>query len=389
MQHWLKKAVLIGILSGVGSPGLAHADTIKIGLITALTGPGSSIGIPYEQGAKAGQTMIPDVQGNKLELIVLDDATDPSSAARNARKLTQDNKVDILIGSSNVPATFAALPVAREAATALIGISPASTTGENAAWYVTTAQSAKLMISAVVGQMKRDGVKTVGYIGFSDAWGDLVYDNLVKEADSEGIKVVSNERYARSDSSVNGQILKIIAKRPDAVMTGGAGTPGALPYLALKDRNFKGKLYGAHSLINPDFIRVAGSSAEGLVAPTGPVIVAEQLPPDHPVKQMSGKFHDIFQKTNGKPSTDAYSAYAFDAWLIAAEAAKKVIADGKTKPGTPAFREALRDAIMSGTQVAGTHGVYTFKHGDSFGSDERGRVLVRLEKGKWKYIPEK
>lgn len=389
MKKWLRQAVLAGIVSSIGAVSIAQAETIKVGLITALTGPGSSIGIPYEQGAKAGQALIPDIDGNKLELLVLDDATDPSSAARNARKLTQDNKVDILIGSSNVPATLAALPVAREAATPLIGISPASTTGENAQWYVTTAQSAQLMISAVVGQMKRDGIKSVGYIGFSDAWGDLVYDNLVKEAEAAGIKVVSNERYARSDSSVNGQILKIIAKKPDAVMTGGAGTPGALPYLALKDRNYKGKLYGAHSLINPDFIRVAGSSAEGLVAPTGPVIVADQLPDDHPVKEMSGKFHDIFQKTNGKPSTDAYSAYAFDAWLIAAEAARKVIAEGKAKPGTPEFRAALRDAIMSGTEIKGTHGIYAFKKGESFGSDERGRVLVRLEKGKWIYIPEK
>ncbi len=389
MKNWFNKTLLAGSLAATIWAPAAVADTIRVGLITALTGPGSSIGLPYEQGAKAAQAMTPDVDGNKLELLVLDDATDPTTAARNARKLIQDNKVDVLIGASNVPATLAIEPIARENKTPLIGISPAGAKGEDAQWYVTTAQSAKLMIAAVVGQMKRDNIKTVAYIGFSDAWGDLVYDTLLGETKAAGIKVVTNERFARSDSSVNGQVLKMLAKKPDAVMTGGAGTPGALPYLALKSRNFKGKLYGAHSLINPDFIRVAGSSAEGLVAPTGPVIVASQLPDDHPVKAMSGKFHEIFEKTNGKPSTDAYSAYAFDAWLIAADAAKAALAAGKGKPGTPEFRQAMRDALFSGKEISGTHGVYKFAAGQPFGSDERGRVLVRLEKGQWKYLPEK
>ena len=181
------------------------------------------------------------------------------------------------------------------------------------------------MVDAVVERMKQDGVKTVGYIGFSDAWGDLVYDALMKAAPGAGIKVVSNERYARADPSVTGQVLKIVAMRPDAVMTGGSGTPGALPFLALAERGFKGGVYGQHGLINPDFVRVGGAAGAGRDVPTGPVIVAEQLPDDYPTKKIALDFRAAFQKVNGAPTTDAFSAYSFDGWLVFADAAARAL----------------------------------------------------------------
>jgi branched-chain amino acid transport system substrate-binding protein len=234
--------------------------------------------------------------------------------------------------------------------------------------------------------MKRNGVKTVGYIGFSDAWGDLVYNALVKASELAGIKVIANERYARSDQSVTGQVLKIVAARPDAVMTGGSGTPGALPYLALAERGFKGGVYGQHGLINADFVRVGGASTNGSFMPTGPVIVAEQLPPEYPTKKIALDFRSVFQKTNGAPTTDAFSAYSFDGYLVFADAAARALAT-KAQPGTPQFRAALRDAIFSTKEVVGTHGVYNFKPGNLYGVDERARVIVKLDNGQWKLAP--
>jgi branched-chain amino acid transport system substrate-binding protein len=236
------------------------------------------------------------------------------------------------------------------------------------------------MIDAVVDRMKKDGVKTVGYIGFSDAWGDLVYNALIKAAPEAGIKVLGNERYARADSSVTGQVLKLVAMRPDAVMTGGAGTPGALPFLALTERGFKGGMYGQHGLINPDFVRVVGVSGQGALMPTGPVIVAEQLAADHPTKAISMAFRSVFQKVHNAPTSDAFSAYSFDGWLVFLDAAARA----KGEPGTPEFRVALRDAIGSTKELVGTHGVYNFKPGNLYGVDERARVIVRLDKGQWK-----
>ena len=369
-----------------GSSAAALAADLKVGFITSLSGPVSSLGLPYAKGIQAAVVYKPEVAGHKVQMIQLDDASDPSTAARNARKLIDEDKVDVIIGTAGSPGALAIAAVARETKTPLISIANANLPGEEGAWMVTLPQPAPLMIGAVVERMKRSGVKTVGYIGFSDAWGDLVYDSLTKAAEAGGIKVLTNERYARADTSVTGQVLKIVAARPDAVITGTSGTPGALPYLALAERGYKGLIYGTHALINPDFVRVGGNAVDGLLAPTGPVIVAEQLPTDNPVRKVALDFRAAYQKAHGSVPVDAFSAYSFDAWLLFADAAARAMA-AKAAPGTPQFRVALRDAIVSTKELAGTHGVYNFKPGDRYGSDERSRVIVKLDKGQWKLVP--
>jgi branched-chain amino acid transport system substrate-binding protein len=368
--------------SAAAIAGGAWAADLKVGLSVSLSGPNSSLGIPYAKGMQAALAYKPEINGRKIQLIVLDDNSDPSTAARNARKLIEEDKVDLLMGSSGVPASVAMAQVGKEAKTPMIGLSPLALDPADNPWVVTVAQPTQLMVDAVVDRMKQNGVKTVGYIGFSDAWGDLVYAALTKAAEPAGIKVVSNERYARADASVTGQVLKIVALRPDAVMTGGAGTPGALPFLALAERGFKGGLYGQHGLINPDFIRVAGPAGSGALMPTGPVIVAEQLPADYPTRKIALDFRSVFQKVNNAPTTDAFSAYSFDSWLVFADAAARAMA--KAEPGTPEFRVALRDAIVSTKEVVGTHGVYNFKPGNLYGVDNRARVIVKLDNGQWK-----
>jgi branched-chain amino acid transport system substrate-binding protein len=383
MKRLVRSALGAAIAFAVA--GAALAADLKVGLSVSLSGPNSSLGVPYAKGMQAAVAYKPEINGKKVQLIVLDDGSDPTTAGRNARKLIEEEKVDVIMGTSGVPAAIAMAQVARETKTPMIGLTPISLQGADLEWTVTVAQPTDLMVSAVVDRMKKDGVKTVGYIGFSDAWGDLVYNALMKAAEPAGIKVVTNERYARSDASVTGQVLKIVAARPDAVMTGGAGTPGALPYLALSERGFKGPVYGQHGLINADFVRVSGKAANGTQMPTGPIIVAEQLPNNYPTKKVALDFRDVFQKVNNAPTTDAYSAYSFDGYMVFADAAARAMP--KAEPGTPQFRVALRDAIMSAKEVVGTHGVYNFKQGQLYGVDERARVIVKLENGQWKLVP--
>ena len=375
-------------LAAAASAGLAagaFAADLKVGLSVSLSGPNASLGVPYAKGMKAAIAYQPEINGRKVQLIVLDDGSDPTAAGRNARKLAEEDKVDVLMGTSGVPAAIAMAQVARDAKVPMIGLTPIVLDPAENTWFHTVAQPTQLMVDAVVQRMKRNKVKTVGYIGFSDAWGDLVYDALMKAAPAAGIKVLGNERYARADSSVTGQVLKLLAMRPDAVMTGGAGTPGALPFLELAERGFKGGVYGQHGLINSAFVRVVGAAGEGALMPTGPIIVAEQLPDEHPTKKIGLEFRSVYQKVNNEPSTDAFSAYSFDGYRVFADAAER--AAGKGEPGSPEFRLALRDAIASTKDVVGTHGVYTFKPGNLYGVDERARVIVKLEGGKWKLAP--
>ncbi len=363
----------------------AKAADINVGFITAMTGPGASIGIPYAKGVAAGVAYKDEVDGIKLNLIQLDDATDPSTATRNARKLIEQDKVDVLIGSGSTPSSIAITSVCHELKVPCITISPVNMPGEPGSWMISIPQPPYLMVSVVVDYMKKVGVKSVGYIGYSDGWGDLVYGGLEKAAGPDGVKILTNERFARTDTSVTAQALHIMAAAPDAVMTGGSGTPGALPFIALRERGYTKEIYGTPAIINPDFIRVGGPSVEGVIASCGPIVVADQLPDSYPTKKVSLEYQGIYQKTNNEPARGVFGPYAFDAWLVLLDSTKRALATG-AKPGTPEFRTALRDALVSAKDVVGTHGIYNFHPGGSFGVDERALVLVKLVDGKWKLM---
>lgn len=384
MKHSIVAAV---VAASMGIATAAQAE-ITVGFITSQSGPGSSIGVLYDRGMKAAVEYASSVGAEKIKLIQLDDGSDPSSATRNARKLVEENKVDLLIGTSTAASTSAMVPIANELKVPMIAISPISVAANDAGdrWAIVMPQPPTLMVKVVVDRMKRDGVKQFAYIGFSDAWGDLVYNGAQKPAEADGLKILTNERYARTDTSVTGQVLKMMAAKPDAVLLGGAATQGALPPLALAERGYKGPLYGTPALLNTDFIRVGGKSVEGVQVSAGPVIVAEQLPDSHFSKKISMDFRAAYQKANGQPTSDGFSAYSFDAWLVFLDAAKRAMATG-AKPGTPEFRVALKNAIFSTKDLVGTHAIYNYKPSDSYGVDERALVMVRLVNGQWKFEP--
>jgi len=384
----MKNSIVAAVVAASLGMATAAQAEITVGFITSQSGPGSSIGVLYDRGMKAAIEYASSIGAEKIKLIQLDDGSDPSAATRNARKLVEESKVDLLIGTATAASTSAMVPIANELKVPMIAISPISVAANDAGdrWAIVMPQPPSLMVKVVVDRMKRDGVKQFAYIGFSDAWGDLVYNGAQKPAEADGLKILTNERYARTDTSVTGQVLKMMATKPDAVLLGGAATQGALPPLALAERGYKGPLYGTPALLNADFIRVGGKSVEGVQVSGGPVIVAEQLPDTHFSKKISMDFRAAYQKANGVPTSDGFSAYSFDAWLVFLDAAKRAMATG-AKPGTPEFRVALKNAIFNTKELVGTHAIYNYRPNDSYGVDERSLVLVRLVNGQWKYEP--
>ena len=354
---------------------------VKVGIIVGATGPGASLGIPY----KNTFSILPKMFGGEsVQFIIMDDGTDPTNAVKHARKLISEDKVDLIIGSTSVPAATSITDISAELKTPQIALSPVGPAAAKNPWVFTIPQPASIMMGAVADHMKANNVKNVAYIGFSDAWGDLVLNGLKTHADSAGIKIVGEERYGRNDTSVTGQILKILSTNPDAVVVGGSGTPGALPHVTLSERGYKGKVYHNHGVINKDFLRVGGKNIEGGFAPTGPVMVAEQLPDTNPTKKAALEFTKAYEGAFGAGSRNAFAAYSYDAYLLAnsavAEAAKKA------KSGTPEFRQALRDALERTKNVNGTHAVYNMTSTDHAGVDLRARVLVVVENGDWKLV---
>src|SRR5439155_11020162 len=255
----MKKTLSIGAALLLGGVAPARAE-ILVGFVTGLSGPVSSIGVPNAKGLAAGQAYIGEVDGEKVRVIQLDDGSDPTASARNARKIVDQEKVDVLIGTSGAPQTLAMATAAIEMKIPMIAVSPIAPVppGDAGPWVVQTPQPTPLLVQGIVDHMKAKGLKTVAFIGFSDAFGDLMYNSLGQSAKTADIKVIANERYSRSDSSVTAQVLRALAARPDAIMLGGTGTPGALPVIALSERGYKGPLYGNHGRISADFLLLSG-----------------------------------------------------------------------------------------------------------------------------------
>lgn len=381
-RRWAVSIAAAGAMATAGALATgAAAEDITVGLTMGATGPGASLGVHYKN---AFQLMPKTLGGAPVKFVILEDKTDPAEAAKNARKLIGEDKVDAIMGSVSVPSTTQVAQIANETKTPMIALSPVALPPDKLEWVFVTPQPVALMMGAVVDDMKQKGVKRVGYIGFSDSWGDLVLKALKQHAEPAGIAVVTDERYARADTSVTGQVIKVLAADPDAVVVGGSGTGGALPHIGLVERGYKKPIYHNHGTVNREFIKVGGKAVEGAVAPTGPLIVPEDLPADNPVKPVAGAFTKRYEETFGEGSRNAFAGYSYDGYLLLDAAAAQALKTAK--PGTPEFREALRDALEASKNVVGTHGVYNMTPADHGGLDERARVLVRVDNGVWRLI---
>ena len=229
-------------------------------------------------------------------------------------------------------------------------------------------------------------VKSVGFIGFNDAYGDGWLNVITAALKERNIQLVASERYSRTDTSVTGPILKLMAAKPDAVLVAGSGTPAALPQKTLKERGYAGKIYQTHGAANGDFLRVGGKDVEGTILPAGPVLVAAQLPDSNPVKKAGLAYVTKYEGQYGPGSSSTFGAHANDALVLIEKALP--IAMKTAKPGTPEFRAALRDALEGLKDVVYSQGVVTMGKDDHVGQDKRARVMVTVENGAWKLLPD-
>ena len=364
---------------------LALAD-INVGVTVSATGPAASLGIPEKNTI---ELMPQSIGGQKINYIVLDDASDTTAAVSNTRKLISEHKVDIILGSTITPNSLAMIDVVAEAQTPMISMAASARIVEpqdaKKRWVFKTPQNDIMMSMAIANHMAKSGVKTVAFIGFSDAYGEGWFQEFSKSAALKNIQITVNERYARSDTSVTGQVLKTVAAKPDAVLIAGSGTPAALPQKALKERGYAGKLYQTHGVANADFLRVGGKDVEGTFLPVGPMLVVDQLPMGHPVKAAGTNYVKAYEAKYGAGSVSTFGGHAWDAGLLMSAAVPAALKSAA--PGTPAFRAALRDALEQVKDVAGAHGIFSMSASDHLGLDDRAYVMVKIENGTWKYQP--
>ena len=368
------------LAAALAFPGAALAQ-IKVGVTVAATGSAAALGVPARNTFT--ELWPKEIAGQKLTVILLDDASDPGQATTNARRLVTEENVDVLIGSSITPSSMAVAGVALENGVPHFTQSPVGLPPGRDKWTFMMPQKVSLMATAVFEHMKANKATTIGYIGFSDSWGDLWVKEFKAIGEGMGLKMVAEERYARADTSVAGQALKLVAAKPDVVLVGASGTGAALPQIALRERGFKGTIYHTHGAVTKDFIRIAGKSAEDVVLPSGPLVVADLLP-DSPQKKVALEHLKAYEAKFGAGTITQFSGHAFDVQQILQRTVP--VALKKAKPGTEEFRQAMLEAIESEKEIPASHGVYNFTPTDHAGLDNRGRVLLTVKDGTWALV---
>lgn len=361
-------------------PAAAQTSEITIGISITTTGPAAALGVPERNALD----FVPkEIAGVPLKVIVLDDGGDPTTATTNARRFVTESKADIIMGSSTTPSTIAVSNVANEAGIPHFGLAPFPVTPERTKWSVVMPQPVRIMGKVLYEHMKAHNIKTVGYIGYSDSYGDLWFKDFNNQAVPMGMTLVDEERFARPDTSVAGQVLKLVAANPDAILVGASGTAAGLPQTALRERGYKGLIYQTHGAASMDFIRIAGASAEGVIMASGPVMNPEGQPDSALTKKPGLALDKAYEAKYGPNSRSQFAGHSYDAF----EALKRLIpvALKTAKPGTPEFREAIRQAMLSEHEIAASQGVYNWTEKDRSGLDDRSRIILTVKDGK--YVP--
>lgn len=373
----LRKTIFAAAAALVTS-GAALAD-LTIGVILPLTGPASGLGIPVNQQMKTWPTTI---AGEKVNLIILDDATDPTNGTKIAKRFVTDDKVDIIIGSVATPVAIPVAGVAAESGTVQLSLSPAVLPPGKDGWTFRMPQSNAVMAFAMINLMKKQGVKTVGFLGYTDAYGESWLKDFTAEAAKNDIKVVATERFARSDTSVTAQALKLVSANPDAILVVASGSGAAMPHMAVVDRGYKGKIYQTHAAATRDLMRVGGKAVEGSYVVSGPAVIAEQLPDNHPSKAAAIDFVQKYEKVYGVGSRNQFAGHGADSLTVLEKAVP--IALKTAKPGTKEFRAALRDAFESMGRTVVAHGVVNWTKDDHWGYTPETGVMLKVVNGDWK-----
>jgi len=369
---------LIAAAATLAAAGGALAD-ITIGVSLPLTGPASGLGIPVNNQIKLWPTTI---AGEKLKVIVLDDATDPTNGVKNAKRFVTEDKADVIIGSVATPVAIPMAAVAAEAETVQLALSPIGLPPGKDGWTFRMAQSNPVMAHAMIGLMKKQGIKTVGFLGYTDAYGESWLKDFTAEADKNGIKVIATERFARSDTSVTAQALKLVAANPDAMLVVASGSGAAMPHMAIVERGYKGKIYQTHAAASRDLMRVGGKAVEGAYVVSGPAVIAEQLPDSHPSKAAAIQFVQQYEKAYGAGSRNQFAGHGYDTFTVLEKAVPLALKSGK--PGTKEFRAGLRNALETMGRTVVAHGVLNWTKDDHWGYTLETGVMLKVVNGDWK-----
>lgn len=370
------KTILFATTFLAATAPAALAD-VSVCVSLSATGPTSALGTPQQNSVKLLPT---EAAGKTVRYTVFDDASDPGAATQNARKCVNEQAADVLIGGSGTPVAAAIAAVAGETQTPFLTLSPFVPQGKQSDWTFVVPQPVSLMAGAIAEDIAKRGFKTVGLIGFNDAYGDLWIKAIGPMLTDKGITLEPVERFARTDTSVSSQVLRLSAANPEAILVVSSGAPSAGPNLALAERGYQGQIYHTHGSANGAFLKIAGDAADGTILPVGPIMVGELLPDGNPSRPVVIDYIARYEAEHGPGSVSPFGAYFYDAALLVLAAVEKVPATAE--PGSPEFRSALRDALKR-VEVPGLHGMLRNDGRQQMSNGPENWIMSVVDNGTW------
>ena len=363
---------------------LPAAAQVKIGVVTSATGPTALVGIPQKNTVP----LLPrEIGGLTVQYISLDDASDPTQTVTSVRKLISEENVDAIIGPTGSPNAMSVLTFVAESGTPMLA--PVGTAAvvlpmtEEKRWVFKTTQNDDIIARALVDHMVQSGVRTLGFIGMNDAYGENWLKVMTSLAAGHDIRIIATERFQRSDQSVTGQSLKLLAARPDAVLVAATGAAAVLPQVTLAGQGYQGRFYQTHGAALDAFLKLGGKSVEGTILAASLMLVLPEIDENNPsrpiVEEYIARYRALYDVV---PAT--FGANVYDAGLLLEQAVP--LAAQTAQPGTAEFRAALRDALEQTRELVATQGVYNMTPWDHSGFDERGRELITVRDGQWRLL---
>jgi branched-chain amino acid transport system substrate-binding protein len=360
--------------------GCAREEKVyTIGAVFASTGPASSLGIPEKNTAEMLTEQINaagGINGNKLEIIIYDTATDATTARTRIERLIDVDQVTAIVGPTTSGVSLSIIDKIQDAQIPLVSCAASVKIVEPVSerkWIFKTPQSDVLMGQTIADYLNGQGIAKVAIITTDDGYGRSGKEQLEKILPGAGIEIVAKEEFNEKDPDTLVQLTKIKGTDAQAVICWSVSGGGAIVTKNMKsDLNMEIPLIMSHGVANQKYIELSGEAANGVIFPAGKLLVAEDLPASDPQKEVLIKYAEDYKAKFGEtPST--FGGHAWDAIHLVVNAMKKV-GDDKMK---------IRDEIENTKNFVGTGGIFNFSPTDHNGLTKQGVVMVKIVNGKW------
>ncbi len=377
----------------LASPLAAGAQEYRIGFVSAITGPASSLGVPErdvavmiqkELEAKGGITG-PDGKKWPVKIFIHDDESKADTTVRVVKKLIAEDKVHVVIATSQSPDSLAIIPVVTEAKVPQISLASSHaivTPVKERFWVFKTPQSNIHVSTHQVKYLKAKRLTKVASLYVNNAFGEDSRKALAALAKDAGIDIVYEDKFEAADKDMTPQLTKVKASGAQVLVIHAIPPGASIITKQFRDLGLTIPLMHNHGVGNKPFIDLAGGAADGVIFPIGKMVVAEQLPDADLQKKVLVDFITWYEKGTGKPRS-TFAGHAWDALQLTLMAFSKV---SPTLPLDQA-RARIRDELERVKFFTGTGGIFNMSPEDHVGLDERAMVLVLIQGGAWKYFP--